>query len=795
MQNQLHSTNRALETTKNEREDLERRIADQAAQLSALETQLSSAKASYETETRLLAALQERFSTQNTDIQKARQELIRAESDLSAVRVEKAEVEGSVLRDKEEVRELQRRMTEVGMEVEAGKAAVEKAKKEAKQQKGLLAIARKQLATREAEYAKVAKELEESEAEVATATKEREDAEVELAKAPEALVSPPERVVSPSADSLTFAAAQPLPGSPEIPSSVPGVGSPASTKSNNPFERLALGGGTPRSESPFLPFAGSNLPTSPTGTPVPVTSVPPTLEDSQPGDPFGFEEAFGAEDHGDTPHIGDEPLTATTTTSSLEDSPFGSAAQQTPADALSPTETELFHTPPSTATIPHTTVDVGQAPEEAPKSGSPEPDLAEHFSEMLDLERSDAEHTDLSAQLQELEVDESDSDTDDDEPLTNVKAKLRDSIAMIGDSAPPSGFDSVFGTSSSVTTETPAAQQPELTEATPKAPFVPVAASEAPKQNGSVDSTGSSGPAGVSDFDEALGLSSGTSASQFSHVSQFTFDSAFDDDFDFAAAQAVTGSQETGAPAPAPAFSSAFPPAPSATATSSSPAGSAFPPAPAANSAASPSTNIPTFPPASSGSPFPLAPSFAAKAQSNGFDAIFLPQASSNTATETTAVPALHAAASKPFSLEDVFAPSPSNVPAPVIQAAASNGSHGISFDDAFGGNASDAALDESFSSSTHQHAPPSSPPPSNRVSAFPTSSIPSSPNRENSSSSASRRSLSPPPRQMTPPPRGNATKSRSSTASSEKEKPTRSSKLSVCFHLKVSLCFVLIVF
>ena len=57
---------------------MERQLTEQAALLSSLQTQLSSAKAAYDTETKLLTALKDRFAAQSAEIQKTREELIRA---------------------------------------------------------------------------------------------------------------------------------------------------------------------------------------------------------------------------------------------------------------------------------------------------------------------------------------------------------------------------------------------------------------------------------------------------------------------------------------------------------------------------------------------------------------------------------------------------------------------------------------------------------------------------------------------------------------------------------------------
>jgi len=222
-----------------EREDAEKLTATQASELSQLQSQLASAKASYEKESEYLAKLRDRFSIQRTEIQKAKEELITAESDLSASKVEKAEVERSVLKDKEEIRDLQKRMKDISAETDAIRTEIEKLKKEARQQKGLLAIAKKQLATAEGEKLKQTKELAVAQRELDLAQKEKELAETQLAdleasSSVKSLVSDP---VSPSGITSpvpsTFAAAIPLPDTPQ-----PSTPQPPSRQSTNPFARL-----------------------------------------------------------------------------------------------------------------------------------------------------------------------------------------------------------------------------------------------------------------------------------------------------------------------------------------------------------------------------------------------------------------------------------------------------------------------------------------------------------------------------------------------------------------------------
>ncbi|GLB35163.1 putative eps15 homology domain containing protein [Lyophyllum shimeji] len=521
-QNQLNSTNRALDTLKNERAQVEDSLANQTSQLNALQTQLASAKASYETETKLLATFRERYSTQTTELQKAREELIRAESDLSAVRVEKAEIEGAFLRDKEEVRELHRKMVEVGQLVEATKAEVEKAKKDAKQQKGLLAIAKKQLSSKEAEKAKVEKELEEASAEVAAITKERTDAESELAARSGTHV--PAR-----ADSVTFAAAQPLPASPD-PSSPSSI---ATGKSNNPFDKLTKSTGTPRSQSPFLPFAGTSLPS-------PGVNDAPAADGANRApsfDPFGFSDAFGTE----------EPPSDTSkaldTTNAIFTTPApGDIVVPDAHSVLSPgTEggSEHFVTPPTTATMqpPETSSPAPPNHDTSPAAKFPAlddaaskfPDLGVESSNetVSSVPRAETEReTDLGSSLKELEVDDSDSDSEDEVPLADLAAKTRTpqeesavaptQVAPTESGAP--SFDDVFG----ITSPTVAASAPiQFSSATADKPVA-----------STPDAAKSDTPAvaGVSAFDEAMGTIPSSSSQQ---AQAFTFESVFEDNFDF----------------------------------------------------------------------------------------------------------------------------------------------------------------------------------------------------------------------------------------------------------------------
>lgn len=551
VKNQLQSTTRSLEAAKQERDALEQTLASQAAQLSTIQTQLSLAKASYDTETNLLAALKERRAGQVADIDNARHELINAESNLSALRAEKAEIEGAFLRDKEEARDLHKRMVEAGQQAESLKTDVEKLKKEAKQQKGLLAIARKQLSTKEAERAKAEKEHEEAVAEVAAIAEEKQtvDANIERLDATPLPVPIP-KVVSPSPSaSLMLAAAQPLPTTPEI-------SSPVSTKSNNPFERLAMTSSPPlQSPSSFLGLANTVVSSPPISVTeaapqqVPAEAAPVEVAKEEPSAFDDFASSFGNQGT-ELSYLGDD----------LE-------ASQTQEVASSPgtatSANEFFSTPPTSAF----------------NEASPPLNALERFPSLHDVTTvlptekvptpapaangaaapaaSANPQTDLTAQLKELDIEESDSEDEidsDDEPLykksaiANGKARAVDPVPVAEKEAPApvpvasapapasvaagattvvtASFEDVFGSSEPPALEAKAAPNGYTTPFDLSAsPFAqPAAAPIAKPIEESVP------VAGVDEFDAALGkLGNSTSATPVN----FSFESSFDDTFDF----------------------------------------------------------------------------------------------------------------------------------------------------------------------------------------------------------------------------------------------------------------------
>ncbi|KAG5718666.1 hypothetical protein E4T56_gene16621 [Termitomyces sp. T112] len=510
-QNQLNSTNRALDTLKNERAQSDERFASQHSQLESLQAQLATAKASYETETKTLASIRERHSAQTADIQKLKEELIRAESDLSAIRVEKAEIEHAYLRDKEETRELHRTMNEFSQLIEATKAEVEKTKKDAKQQKGLLAIAKKQLSARETEKAKAEKELEEATAEVAAITKERTDVEAELV----ALTSAPAPT---RADSTTFAANHPLPSSPDRTSPVP---STVAVKSNNPFDKLQKSDGTPRSQSPFLPFVAAALPTPGTEDTASTTNV---IDRASSFDPFGFPAAFETDDsasNGAPPPILQHMVSGASTPKSA---PLDERTPEVPESIISPgTERESdFVTPPTTAT-PTRSLTSSPAPMKSNVDAAKFPPLDDATSnishpDVQDLTTTNSTRADQETDLglKKLDINELDSDSEDEVPLADLAAKSkaspkRSAIPLKEDVLVSEGpsFDDVFGVT------------PPSTE---NSSVDPAATNSQPV---TVEHSAS---AGVSAFDEAMAIIPGSTTP---NKQTFTFDSAFDDNFDF----------------------------------------------------------------------------------------------------------------------------------------------------------------------------------------------------------------------------------------------------------------------
>lgn len=719
-----------MQSARTERESLETTLASQAAQLSALQTQLASAKASFETETALLSTLRERHAAQTAEINKVREDLIRGESDLSAVRVEKAELEGSFLRDKEEVRDLNRRMAEVTNQIATTKQEVEKVKKDAKQQKGLLAIARKQFATKESDKAKVDKELEEAQTDLANTIKEREEAEVavpaERAKSPaESLaftaVERPkssadslafERARSP-AESLAFAAAQPLPLTPDL----TGAMSPGSAKSNNPFDKLAKysESSIPRSQSPLRSFSTAPVPTA-----------------SPSDNPFGFMQAF--EEQQESPVAApDTDATEGATTPRL----------QRPSvdfnDAFASPVSEQFSTPNSG------TPATGQGSSDSTRMASLDI-AASQFPALDDIPEqpshiADEQETDLSTDLQELDVEGSDSDSDTEEVASEEATQDDDAQTAVG--APPTElplpstgsttFDNIFGpvdSGAAASSSVPKSEAPLSNE-------FPVDAFGAPLSKPAESTTQSA----LTSFDDTFGS---TSPSQLS--SGLSFETAFDDNFDFGSATAVAATEAaptTTEPAPFAATPVNGNMQTDKTPTEHTNGTELFPP---------PTTTL--------APPKEITPP---SGTSVSFESAFA--GPWNT---------------PPVAASEKTSVNPPNPPAPT----------GISFEEAFGGLDASQALKLGNSLSSRSSNPmllSTSPSVSDAVKPFPAMSPPTSPRGPASPRAAPGRSASPHQRAASPPPRVASPKTQRSSTSSSRDvvheqpaPPPRHSKLSV---------------
>lgn len=202
-------------------------------------------------------------------------DFIAAESDLSALRSEKDELEQALLRDKEEIRGLQKRMKEVDDEKGTLKTLLEKLKKEARQQKGMVTIAKKQLSTSENNRDLAQKDLDDHHK---SAFEDEDEDEgmgagtaAGLGLAGGAAVgagagtaasffgggndsgsaSPFGQATSPSFGSNDAATDVPLPATPKALSP---VATGASSRSNNPFDRLRT---QSRGPAPPVPQAQS----------------------------------------------------------------------------------------------------------------------------------------------------------------------------------------------------------------------------------------------------------------------------------------------------------------------------------------------------------------------------------------------------------------------------------------------------------------------------------------------------------------------------------------------------------
>ncbi|KAG9019677.1 hypothetical protein FRB90_011486 [Tulasnella sp. 427] len=569
VQNQLNSTNRSLENTKAERQKAEADVTNSAATLAQLETQLAASKAAYETESRLFADLREKLLAQTASITKTRQELITSESDLSAIRQEKNEIQGKMLRDKDEVLDLQRKMKQVADETEVIKKEIEKVKKDARHQKGLLAIGKKQLATAEGEREKAEKELIVAQKELELATKEVEEAkkaDVDVLAVATALPqSPPVEDRTP----LSFADAFPD-------THTEAVASPQSTRSMNPFAAMTGGSGTPRSGTPFSPFATSGAP------------APQRQESVSLDDPFGFATAFAAQPVATPPPVASQiaspaPIASPPRVASPELKPTSSPAPAItaariatppPASVAAPAPIPVS-APAPTATVPPTSsapVPADAISLDTPTTDADEAEEARRFPPLGEIAKPSNEQPENELPpLEDLPQQDEDSSSDDDsdsenyaeakanpaangQPATEATPKATATEPQRAASPTPraatpkheatssattSAFDDVFGTSttpsmierpSPADSPTPSgtanagqsAVAPVTTQPAVSTPFSTIAPAEPPKT------------ATVSDFDEAFSsLAAKPNGGAAPTTAAFSFDDAFGDTFDF----------------------------------------------------------------------------------------------------------------------------------------------------------------------------------------------------------------------------------------------------------------------
>ncbi|KAG8901328.1 hypothetical protein FRB99_005389 [Tulasnella sp. 403] len=545
-QNQLRNTNQSLEAAKKERVSLENDVASSAATLAQLETQLAASKAAFETETRLISDLREKYLAQTTSINKTRQELITAESDLSALRQQKDEISGSLLRDKDEVRDLQRQMRQVADEAELIKKDIEKLKKDARHQKGLLAIGRKQLATAESEREKVEKERDEASQELAEVTAEVE--QLSVAEVPSTSASPAATTAGVE-EPLSFAAVF-------SPNDVDAVSSPVSTKSNNPFEKLALASGsgsnTPKSTQPFLPF---------------VTPTASIMEDQRQAsvsdnDPFGLSSVFASQAVETPPPVASQVVTPM---------PTGPLARSTSPEPI--TTPARVASPPGVETTPEARKSTSPIPASASLDTTKREDtLTTEANRFPALEDNQPVETDLPPLQEIAEADDSSSDDDSEDyiaaraqPTNGTSPSTKTPQADVSNtsptpraSSPPakeatgSTFDELFGTGntgsiiSGAASSRPASPHNRdggsptpsgtLSAATGKeaTPFEPPTSQNLAVPKPSIETVlEPPKTATVSDFDESFGLLGTKPNSSAPTSAAFSFEDAFGETFDF----------------------------------------------------------------------------------------------------------------------------------------------------------------------------------------------------------------------------------------------------------------------
>ncbi|KAG8831584.1 hypothetical protein FRC17_002900 [Serendipita sp. 399] len=545
LRNQLASTTNAQATAQDERNKLEADLATSAATLSQLQTQLASAKVGYDTETKLLAGLRERYNAQAQELTATRDELIRAESDLSALKLEKAEIGGNILREKDDVRDLKRRLNEVTEEAAAIKKDIEQAKKDARQQKGLLAIARKQLSTAEAERDAALKERDEAQEEVTAIETEIAQVEKSIADLKTSTPVPNGNAAANGVYPTSFSSsidAKPVVGTPSMSSpalpfaDASNVASPAaSSKSNNPFDRFRKGSVASDSSTPFR-----------TASPFAATSPVAEAKAADDDDPFGFNEMQAT------------PPATKETTEVINDTPRASSEKAGETlnkvvsegndNLLSPTDN--FFTPPTSSAGNATEANVIDSLLDDSQASNRFPDLTHPNESEL-------------PPLQEKEQDGSSDSDDDDRPLGEIKAEQAGVAPTVNSATQATqvepatngtSFEDAFGFPE-LNTDQPApvtsssSQFGTLGSEQTMSPFgvASMPSSQQPITNGT-------GPSAVSAFDEAMGFSPSAPVPT-GNPEPFKFDN-FEDTFNFEESSfSHTRNQSTEVPMPAPTLS------------------------------------------------------------------------------------------------------------------------------------------------------------------------------------------------------------------------------------------------
>ncbi|CAE6514784.1 unnamed protein product [Rhizoctonia solani] len=568
VQNQLASTQRALDSATAARQAASASADASAAELASLKEQLVRATAARASEETHLDEIRTRKVAQDTELTKVREELIRVESEVSAIRLERGELETSLLRDKEELRGVQKKVREVSEETERAKGEVEKFKREARQVKGLLAIARKQLGTAESEKAKVEKEGEEAQNETDEARQELEDVERKVAQAASepTIVAPvptvngvsPTTMLSPQSTGIDRLS----PAQVELPiSRAVTPAAPQRAASTNPFDRLramsASSGSLPFADVPAgtSPFTGAPFgsnPASPTVTspfasetassmfgvaPAPEPAAAPSAFDAVFGDAGAFGEGDGVVNVGKetmvdtTPRPPPAPIAEPSTHAPADDEdPFGMDAEEKPTETNNIKVDDTPKEEPKIEDKPK----IENTPKEEESKPSQDDEIAaaaSHFP-ALSVENSPSTH-DLPP-LTEIEVQDDDDTDSDDEPLDKKAKRLTVKQGDLGTAvlaAVATGNGNGVGGSTGEATSAPAAAPRStsfddafgLSDTPAPAPAPTSAPVLAPAATG------------ASAFDEAF-KSISSNQDDSTKTSGFSFQNSFDDNFDFASA-------------------------------------------------------------------------------------------------------------------------------------------------------------------------------------------------------------------------------------------------------------------